>query len=156
MMVWIAVSGVVSAGISVLVSFLLMRKYSKALGGLLQTYVGGIEEEINEIRPTISKAYGILANMGTTPKQLKTAEKYIAQDIVETNTNLRMALGVLETVSPRGAEYLRENPDILPEIIEKWWPKIQAITGAGSIEDLVSMDGIKKPERRSIAWGQQS
>lgn len=148
---WIALSGIVSAGISVLVSFLLMRKYSKSLGELLQTYIGGVEAEIEKVRPTISKAYGILAAQGVEPRQLKAAEKMIAGDILESNTDVKVALGILETVSPRGAEYLRENPELLPEILARWWPKIQALTGAENLSDLVKLPGQRKGNR-SASW----
>lgn len=147
MIVWIIVGVLVSTSISVAISIYFFRNYSKLLGQTLKVKFDEVNAELERVKPIIAKAYGILGSMGTTPRQVKAAERMISQDIVGQYPEIKALLGA---ISPRTEAYLTENPDILMEIIARWGPKAQAILGEKGIKGL--LPGRTSSRSREWAW----
>ena len=85
----------------------------------------GLRDHVNaELEPLIkkvNKAFGLRGEQGAAAKKLKTAEKYLVQDVLDAKNPVLMA--ALEAVSPRTKEYLEENPELVMQLL----PRLEAL-----------------------------
>ena len=95
-----------------------------------------IDAELEPLQKNVNKAFGMRAAIGTEARQLKTAEKYVVQDVMAAQSPEIMA--ALEFLSPRTKEYLEKNP----ELVMKLLPRLQALQ---SIEGFEPLDLFKPP-----------
>ncbi|MBA7539867.1 hypothetical protein ES705_32152 [subsurface metagenome] len=151
---WIVVSFIASISISILAAFLFMRRYSAEIQATIKPQLEDMKELVFDVqgaldhaKPQIARSQSIIAQHGTTPRQVKAGEKMIAQDIMEQYPEVQAVLGA---VSPRTLEYFTDNPDILMEIIARWGPKIGVILGTSGVEGL--LDRQEGSRSREWAW----
>lgn len=123
------------------------RRWTQTLSELeenLRDQVQGVSEGLRvhvdtELEPLISKvnkAFGLRGEQGVAAKKLKTAEKYLVQDVLDAKNPMIMA--ALEAVSPRTKKYLEGNPELIMQLI----PRLQALQ---SIEGFSPLDLFKPP-----------
>jgi len=110
----------------------LVSEVEQAAQGLRQH----IDAELEPLQKNVNKAFGMRAAIGTEARQLKTAEKYVVQDVMAAQSPEIMA--ALEFLSPRTKEYLEKNP----ELVMKLLPRLQALQ---SIEGFEPLDLFKPP-----------
>ncbi|GAH29182.1 unnamed protein product [marine sediment metagenome] len=156
---WIVASFVGSTCISVLAAFLLMRRYSGELQTAIEPQLESMKELVFEVqgaldhaKPQIARTQSIIAQHGTTPRQIKTAERMVAKDLVDQYPEIEALVGA---ISPRTQEYFTENPDILLEIVSRWGPKIAAILGEKGLEGVLpglQQQGSSGSRGREWAW----
>ncbi|GAJ21462.1 unnamed protein product [marine sediment metagenome] len=97
-----------------------------------------ILQETEPLKNAVSRSMGFKSEQAVTSRQIKTAEKYIAQDILDQQDPLIKA--GLEFLSPRTTEYLEKNPDLIMQIL----PRLQALSqveGGFNPLDLLSRGG---------------
>lgn len=136
-MIELIVACFVTAAVSIGAAFLFMRKYSRELEATMKPQLAAVETALRDAEalmaqaaPQIKRSQSIIAQHGVQPRQIKTAEKYLAEDIIEQYPEAKMLLG---TISPRTAEYFTENPDILLQMAERWGPKLKLLIGEGAL-----------------------
>jgi len=151
-MIELIVGGIIASSIvSIGASFLLMRKYSRELEATIKPQLSSVKTALDEsaalwehAAPQIKRSQSIISQHQVEPKQIKTAQKYLAEDIIEQYPEAKMLLG---TISPRTAEYFEDNPDILLQMVERWGPKVKLLLGDG--------DGARASSK-SIDWVHRS
>lgn len=141
----------ITAAVSIGSSFLFMRRYSRELKETIDPQISAVKEALEassalmeQAAPQIKRSQSIIAQHGVQPRQIKTAEKYLAEDILESYPELKM---IASTISPRTAEYFDENPDIFLQMAERWGPKLKLLFGDG--------DGARSSSR-NIEWVHRS
>lgn len=80
-----------------------------------------VDAELEPLIKKVNKAFGLRGEQGAAAKKLKTAEKYLVQDVLDAENPMVMA--ALEAVSPRTKEYLEENPELVMQLI----PRLKAL-----------------------------
>ncbi len=137
-----------------------MRRYSSELQITIEPQLDAMKELALEVqaaldhaKPQIARTQSIIAQHGTTPRQIKAGERMIAKDLVDQYPEIEALVGA---ISPRTQEYFTENPDILLEIVTRWGPKIGAILGEKGIEGLLPGSGPQgssgSPRSKEWAW----
>ncbi len=156
MIEWIVASFVASTMISIGVAFLFMRRYSSEVQATIEPQLDAVKELVFEVqgaldaaKPQIARSQSIIAQHGTTPRQVKAAEKMIAQDLVDQYPEIQALVGA---ISPPTEKYFTENPDILLEVLSRWGPKIQAILGDKGVEGLLPQGVASSGATRSREW----
>jgi len=122
------------------------RKYKEEVKKEIQTIAQETQktllEEIEPLKIAVSRSMGIIGQKGHNTQKLKRAEKYLAQDLIDSQDPLILA--GLNTLSPDGRfrEYIEKNPDLILQLI----PRLQALS---KIEGFNPMDLIKPPDDSS-------
>ena len=80
-----------------------------------------VDAELEPLIKKVNKAFGLRGEQGAAAKKLKTAEKYLVQDVLDAENPMVMA--ALEAVSPRTKEYLEENPELVMQLL----PRLKAL-----------------------------
>ncbi|GAI64184.1 unnamed protein product, partial [marine sediment metagenome] len=115
------------------------RKYEETLSLELQELAKNTQntflEEIAPLKNLVNQSMGRMSAQGHEAKQLKTAEKYISEDILEAQDP--MIIAALEILSPRTKDYLDENPDLIMKLI----PRFQALQATGDPLGFLKPDG---------------
>ncbi|GAI37100.1 unnamed protein product [marine sediment metagenome] len=126
---------------SVLSCFVLYkyRKYEETLTLELQDLAAATQstflEEIAPLKNLVNQSMGRMSAQGHEATQLKTAEKYISEDILEAQDP--MIIAALEILSPRTKDYLDENPGVIMKLI----PRFQALMATGDPLGFLKPDG---------------
>jgi len=95
-----------------------------------------IDAELEPLQKNVNRAFGLKSEGAQDVRRLKTAEKYIVQDVLEAQSPELMA--ALEFLSPRTKEYLEKNPELIARLL----PRLQALN---SIEGFSPLDLFKPP-----------
>lgn len=151
-MIELIVAGAVASSIvSIGSALLLMRRYSKEVEATVKPQLLAVETALRasealmeQAMPQIKRSQSIIAQHGVEPRQVKTAERYLSEDIMEHYPELKM---IASTISPRTAEYFDDNPDVFLQMAERWGPKLKLLFGEG--------DGAKSSSR-DIDWVHRS
>lgn len=133
-----------SACFSIGSAFFFMRRYSTEVQATIKpqfdevkTLVSDVQALLDEAGPQIKRSQSIIAQHGVQPRQIKTAERYMAEDVIEKYPEAKAILGM---ISPRTAEYFEENPDILLEMAERWGPRLKILMGEAG-----ESGGVRRP-----------
>lgn len=100
----------------------MVQDLAKTIGEGLRVHV---DTELAPLKVRGSQIMGNLGAMGNMAKQVKTAERYIAQDLV--NMQDPVIVAALELLSPRTKEYLEKNPDLIMQLL----PRLKALQESG-------------------------
>ena len=108
-----------------------------SLGETLNQGIEDINSGLEPLKIAVSRSMGIIGEKGHDTQKLKRAEKYIAQDLIDSQDPLILA--ALDALSPNGKArgYLEENPDLILQLL----PRLQALS---KIEGFNPIDLIKK------------
>lgn len=134
--------------LALIVSIVIYRKY-ETVPNMIDEGLKEIGSEVRELllqeteplKNAVSRSMGFKSEQAATARQVKTAEKYIVQDILEQQDPLIQA--GLEFLSPRTKEYLEKNPNLVMQIL----PRIQALSqveGGFNPLELFSKDGVSR------------
>jgi len=154
-MVEIAIIAIVVSLASVIVSILVQYSTNKRIDKTVEIVSKSLREHVdNELEPLITKvnrAFGMKSEASTQVRQLKTAERYIAQDLLEAQDPLIKA--GLELISPRTKEYIEKNPDLLLQLI----PRIQALMQMDGFNpaELISPGGSGTPKKHPFGFDER-
>jgi hypothetical protein len=144
----IVVISVIAAILSLGISIYMLRRSNKTTAMTLKAsheYFKSFAEEVQgkfeKYDPLISKAYGIIGNMGVESKALAKGEELLTQDFMN-NTELGVLLQGAGQLFPRFGEWAEENPDLALQLA----PRILAFAKQAGIVPpggaLSSGDGI--------------
>lgn len=128
---WVLGFSLGSTILSVGITFLMLSKEKKGLESDLLQWKGAMEDYYNlfqegleaSLKPILdnnSRVMGIIGEKGRTQRAENTALEIIGDDILDQN---ELLLTAIESVSPRFADHLRDNP----EQIITMMPRIKAI-----------------------------
>jgi len=100
-----------------------------------QKWVAPIIEDFLDKMENVDKTSTNLAKLaqikGGEVQQVKAAEKMIVEDLFENQLeNYPEIEAFLSVLSPRVADYLKENPHVILALYERWGPKIEALMEA--------------------------
>jgi hypothetical protein len=112
---------VVSGVISIISAYLIVQRTSKGFENdlleyqneLSKTVQGSLKQIEKDLEPIITnnkRAFSAMSTIGSQVKLEKKAEKLLSEDILQNNEIL---LSAIESISPRLAGSLRQNPDQL-------------------------------------------
>lgn len=106
-----------------------------------------INSGLEPLKIAVSRSMGIIGEKGHNTQKLKRAEKYIAQDLIDSQDPLILA--ALDALSPNGKArgYLEENPDLILQLL----PRLQALS---KIEGFTLNLSDKKSDLSRI-WGHE-
>ena len=141
----------ISAIFSVVFTLIYAERLKKAMGEDLDVYINDIQSHISaeaealevKLKPILdnnSRVMGIIANVGVNQKAERKGLQLLGEDIIDNN---ELLITAVETVSPKLAEYLTDNPEQILNML----PRIQAIAEKAGI-DLTEL-GFPSPSSRT-------
>jgi hypothetical protein len=84
------------------------------------------QKMIQKYEPIVERTMSMLGQKSGQVRAVNTAEKMLMNDIINNEfPELKM---ILEKLSPETAEYLEQNPHVIPVLLERYLPLLQAIT----------------------------
>jgi len=86
-----------------------------------------INQYVEQFKPIVSKAFGLISEKGVDARRVKQIEQAVTNDIM--NAQFPEIQMLLQYISPETAEMIKENPQAIPVLIQRWLPIIQALMG---------------------------
>jgi len=86
-----------------------------------------INQYIEQFKPIVSKAFGLISEKGVDARKVKQIEQAVTNDIM--NAQFPEIQMLLQYISPETAEMIKENPQAIPILIQRWLPIIQTLMG---------------------------